>query len=132
MIPVEQRTPNDCMRACLASILECDYEIVPEAISGKSDRSTFNQAVTDFLTAHGYSETTFGIWGDELPYLMFGGDRIEYLVSYPGHWIASVKSPRSDGWHAVVMHGHKIVWDPHPERDMGHRGFKQATMILSL
>ena len=25
--------------------------------------------------------------------------------------------------HAVVMHGRELVWDPHPQREMGHLGF---------
>lgn len=66
------------------------------------------------------------------------GDRWEYDLPDPqeipapptcGYWIAHVISPRgllADGpyrgmpiQHAVVMRGGELVWDPHPQRDMG-------------
>jgi len=46
-------------------------------------------------------------------------------------WCAGKPHERSMGirWglHAVVMHGAKCVWDPHPERDKGFGPFRSAT-----
>jgi hypothetical protein len=54
-------------------------------------------------------------WDGEL------GDYVEFDEPQPcGHCEATglVAS-----LHAVVMYGRDLVWDPHPQRDMGHLGF---------
>jgi hypothetical protein len=66
---------------------------------------------------------------------MWGNRQIEFWFHSPGHWIASVVSPRTDPQgehisHTVVMSGDQVVWDPHPLRDEGHLGFKQALLLV--
>jgi hypothetical protein len=43
-------------------------------------------------------------------------------------------SCEGNGWqrglHTVVMRGTTLVWDPHPQRDMGHHGFVEAEFMI--
>lgn len=128
MKPVEQRGDSDCLVACLASILDLDYEDIPQEIA---DHEKQLNAMVDFLKPRGYLVWTFALHGDEWPQLMFGNERIGYHIHPIGYWIAGVGSPRiKDGEHAVVMRSANLVWDPHPLRAMGHRGFRSATILM--
>lgn len=132
MIPVEQQEPYGCLRACVASILELDYEAVPaelaveDADGGASGQTT---AFVRFMASRGFSIGDYSLYGAAgLP------DEPQQHCSryWPTFWIASVQSPRftdpdgKPGWHTVVMKGHELVWDPHPERASGHLGFAHA------
>lgn len=145
MIPVEQREltdierdiVGDCWKACIASILEVPLEAVPHFFQREQDGETqsgWNETL-HFLRDYKLTLTTFGLWGNDAPYLKFGNAEIRYHFSAPGHWIASVRSPRvivksgMYGSHAVVMRASEIVWDPHPQREMGHLGFEQGYLL---
>src|SRR5438270_13938396 len=119
MKPIEQREPydaeqgltGDCWKCCLASILELPYEAVPHFVQLQEDgeiESYWNASLA-FLRERGLTLTRFGLWGKENPYLLHGSKRIRYFFSAPGHWIASVHSPRYDGEHVVVMRGSSIA-----------------------
>jgi hypothetical protein len=128
MKTVEQRGDSDCLIACLASILEIDYEDVSQEIA---DEDRQNDATVRFLQERGYLSWTLTLHGDAQPMLQFGNARPEYHIRPTGYWIAGVGSPRiKDGTHAVVMRGETVAWDPHPLREMGHLGFQSATIIM--
>lgn len=151
MKPVEQRqlasetTVGDCWRCCLASILELDYEDVPHFVEMEDagEVSSYWNATIEWLRPRGFAIAQFGLWGDDRPYLAWGSHgpltvrdeqgehELKYAFSAPGHWIAGVKSPRIDGLHAVVMSGSSVAFDPHPQRAMGHRGFRDATVLVA-
>lgn len=64
MIPVKMRKDDDCWRACLASILNLDYENVPE-FWGKGENENgedWIRKTQDFLRIYGYGyiELTLG------------------------------------------------------------------------
>lgn len=128
MIQVEQRYTYDCLTACLASIFEEPYESVPifcDKDTGKAGPFWYK---------------TYERWLEERGFafiqrVLQDGDQEGSQVSpwrFPGYWIAGVVSPRVEGDHAVVMHWGDLVWDPHPRRDMGHKGFTSADYFLPL
>lgn len=145
MIPVEQRQPyapnqavGDCWKCCIASILELDYDDVPHFTQLEEEGTTDSwwNLTQGFLRLRGCVLARFGLWGAETPMLIFGSKKIRYHFSVPGHWIASVVSPRmtpegENLSHAVVMNGSTIAWDPHPSRDEGHLGFTEAYLLVA-
>lgn len=112
MTPVDQALVHDpdngqhgdCMRACIASLLDLPLLSVPhfaqDAADGKAD---FWPAVADFCRQHGYSHMIVKgqfIWAE---------DEIYHMISGP--------SPRMVGvHHAVVGLNGQIHFDPHPSR----------------
>lgn len=106
MIPVEQVRQDDCFSACVASILELPLEEVAYF-------PTQDLEVDAWMTA-------WVLWLDERGYDLYGGIVHPFWKRPEGYWILSAESPRLDGKnHAVVCKDGEIVWDPHPERDMG-------------
>jgi hypothetical protein len=146
MIPVEQRqlyvpgeSTGDCWKCCIASILELPYEDVPHFVEQeeRGEVASYWNETLAFLRPRGFTFARFGLWGDERPFLLWGSQMIRYAFHAPGHWIASVESPRKtpEGEHishVVVMNGDKIVFDPHPQRDDGHRGFTEAYLLVAI
>jgi hypothetical protein len=51
----------------------------------------------------------------------FVSERVEFDEPQPCNQCKATGLTQS--LHAVVMHGRDLVWDPHPQRDMGHLGF---------
>lgn len=109
MKPVDQtsfyepgKATGDCMRACVASILELPIEQVPHFAyddDGERDESEFWNRYIAFLRSRGFvfircSATTPGLDTD-------------YIACGPG--------PRGCG-HAVVYRQGVMVHDPHPSR----------------
>lgn len=119
-----------CMTACLASIFECAYEDAP--------------VLCDFATGEPVEQwlRVMTLWLHERgfhPQNMHHtkGDRPQSSPwHWPTVWMAGVASPRYNepsgepGLHCVVMQGSDLVWDPHPQRDMGHLGFIDAELFL--
>ncbi|HXE63252.1 MAG TPA: hypothetical protein VN519_06900 [Bryobacteraceae bacterium] len=110
MIPVEQtRTEigfGNCWQACLASIFEVPLSEVPDWNAhgekywgDEYDRWLAERNLCMMEIAVGHEETT--------------------VRTFPGYYIMAARSPRFSGTHAVVCHQGKIVWDPHPLREMG-------------
>jgi hypothetical protein len=126
---VEQRTANDCMTACLASIFGVPYEHAPllwdDAANAPVER--WHGVLDDWLAERGFGQLERVRQTDDET-----DDPMRCPWRFPGYWIAGVKSPRYDGTHAVVMHLNALVWDPHPRREMGHLGFVDATYFLPL
>lgn len=124
---VEQRTTYDCMTACLATIFGCSYEDAPQLADAKGDPVFgWHRVLDDWLLARGFACLERMRRDDEQD------DPMRCPWRIPGLWIGGVASPRYDGGHAVVMHLNQLVWDPHPKREMGHRGFEDATYFLPL
>ena len=113
MVPVEQTrlSPDEggnCHAACIASILECPLEDVPQLLPGDavSDAAwdEYRPRLNAWLRERNLIELYFSA-GDWKP---------------TGYAIAGVKSVRFPGFeHAVVALNGEIVWDPHPGRADG-------------
>jgi hypothetical protein len=109
MIPVDQREVDaevgDCLKCCVASILELPYETVPHFV--KADRwygVPWFHGLWDFLKPMG------------LDAHCFNGEN--WSETDPEFAIVTGKSPRFKGiYHAVVyQRGKGLVFDPHPSR----------------
>lgn len=170
MIPVEQpqlwRSADhpggpqrgDCLRACIASILEVDYDAIPDFGGLSGTVNAWLQNTAPGVTA---------------PYRMLGDswkepETLDSWRTWPdrhfenGYWIATIYSHRIPdveefgcgcggdpsckwcggrpesrsmgitwGLHAVVMFGGRLAWDPHPERT-GKVGPFRGAMIFRL
>lgn len=133
---VEQRVVDgspfqDCMRASLASLLGLAYEDVPDLSTGATrELGGQHWATVAFLERIGLAHEQFsGAWA-----IAFRGDRPVGYVPPWGEWelwgrldlrglaLGYARSPRAasiyDG-HCVVLYDGRLVWDPHPRRDMG-------------
>lgn len=127
MIPVEQRhlhVPGgplgDCLTACVASILELPYELVPHFVA----EDDWWGCYTRFLAGFGLYAVHFGCDGDERPEWWLPG----------GYWVATVKSPRvvNEDGSPGLQHDDELAWDPHPRREEGHLGFVGADVYVPL
>jgi hypothetical protein len=131
MKPVDQRGPNDCLRAAIASVFEIAYEDAPDCaipLGMSDDDRSFSQhnIVSEWLKARGLVEWQINGSGPN-PCLRRGelvhsdGTRepADYNWPYPmaTHYIGGGTSPRGRG-HSVVMFCGKIIHDPHPDKDM--------------
>lgn len=125
---VEQRTPYDCLTACLATVFGCPYEDAP--IFGNQETGEhepgWHQKLDDWLAARGFA------WLQRVREDGMTDDPARSPWAFPGLWIAGVASPRINGEHAVVMRWNELVWDPHPQREMGHGGFESADYFLPI
>lgn len=151
MIPVQQRIaasggdgtlPGDCVKCCIASILELPYDDVPHFVarevkdaSGKS--LEWLSGVNHWLRERGYPlwlkawrhhKTAAEVFelreqmglqpGEPMPAtLMYRASK--HAEWCDGYWIATVISENfEDSTHAIVMHNDQVAFDPstHPRR----------------
>jgi hypothetical protein len=125
---VEQRATFDCVTACLATIFGVTYEDAPILCDFETGKSVerWHRVHDDWLHARGFAsyERMDGI---------DASDPMRCPWSYPGLWIGGVYSPRHEGeTHAVVCRGNDLIFDPHPQRDMGHRGWCSAEYFMPI
>lgn len=112
MIPVDQEFVHDpengqhgdCMRACIASILDLPREEVPHfAQLDAQGEGNFWLMLAEFCRSRGYSFVTVRgqvVWAE---------DDIYHVISGP--------SPRiKGGFHAIVGRNGRPFHDPHPSR----------------
>ena len=94
---------GDCMRACIASILDLPIATVPHFLrDAEGEPAAFWNGVYDFIDARGYIY---------LPGYM------KPMPNFDGYHIIGGPSPRGNGLlHAVVGLNGQIVFDPHPSR----------------
>jgi len=112
LIPVDQEftnsAPGDCVRACVASLLELPLAHVPNFASAPGDdQGPLIDALQEFLAPRGlyYAETA--VRAADLPDIA-----AQYLH---GHHLLIGQTP-SGGRHCVVGRAGEQVHDPHPLR----------------
>jgi hypothetical protein len=130
LIPVEQTRFNaedgNCHPACIASILEVPLDAVPqptveEMASYEGWGQYCERLRRNFLHPRNLHDIAFPIHSVE-------GD----LVKPPGYAILCAKSPRTSGYHSVVAFNGEIVWDPHPQREMGVGEWSDWTVFMAI
>lgn len=99
-MPVDQRTSNDCLRCCVATVLGLRYEEVGDFAVARQAEALIRWAATKGLA---------------VVYLQACGDGEMISVLGSGLWIASGPTFRGTR-HAVVYRGPELVHDPHPSR----------------
>lgn len=117
MKPVDQLTWNDCMRACVASILELPAEEVPNFMEEGVDY--YQKKAVEYFNSIDYVAI-------ELMVTTAEGTNVLEEVLFDIPVIVSGKSPRNTGKdcranqgaldHAVIWHQNKLLHDPHPDR----------------
>jgi hypothetical protein len=115
---------GNCLAACVASI----FEMPLLSLAGVYD----SQTLWDWLAKHypgiGMVAQTFfppDLTSDDPLEVPLGSRRPgDGFSNLPGatHWIAVVRSLRTPHMHCVVMLDDELVWDPHPQREMGVGG----------
>ena len=110
---------GDCLRACVASILELPIEDVPNFADTTGDHIEFWRLNNSWAMKKGFKYVTISISEDSI------WDIIGDIFC-----IASAKSPRrKDQWHSVVWRN-GIVHDPHPSNDFLAETPKQFTLLV--
>jgi hypothetical protein len=98
-----EKTGN-CWSACIASILEIPLDTVPNFCGGSKTKDHWWSETQQFLDSLSLTVIEITILEDQ-----------DVSTIFDCYWIASGKSPRYSGDHAVVYHGNKMVHDPHPD-----------------
>lgn len=96
MIKIYQETETDCVRACLASVLEMELAAVPEL-----DMNDWYNAANNWLDLFGLS-------------LVNVHTNKSFPFDAKVYSIAGLKLRDRQHYHAVVMLGKEIVHDPWP------------------
>lgn len=119
MIPVKQtllyktgEVMGNCFAACIASILECDINEIPQPTIDHMDCwwSEYFPLVVDWLNNRGCTLLEFSV-SEQAPLRWFSPDKDVFVV-------ASGKSSRIPGYqHSVVwnLSKNELAHDPHPE-----------------
>jgi len=112
MSPVRQRQHNDCVRAAIASILERDYDDVPNFAQQAEDSGQWWGSFIDlWLSREGYpfrhGNFAFNRSNPPVPAVFMES----FWIGEPW-WFATVTSKINEGLHAIVMHGNEVAWDP--------------------
>ena len=99
MKPVKQNRADDCVRACMASILELPIELVPEF----SCEDWFREAC---------------LWLEPMGYTLINSYHNPDFETKA--WALGAVDSSREGWnHCVVVFGHEIKWDPQKYADNG-------------
>jgi len=111
----EAGTYGDCFRACVASVLGVESGAVPHFLhdGGGTFPDDWMNRFVQWAESRGF-----------IPYEFSAS-----IITPPGYYIATGKSPRFDVGHSVVMRNGRVVWDPHPSRD-GIEGVPWSVMIF--
>jgi hypothetical protein len=114
---------GDCMRACIASLLELPAVEVPHFLHDGCDQHVFNRRINEFLALHDACLMVFNSWDmqETIDGSQIGGD-VYHIISGP--------SPRGDWWHSVVGCNGRIVHDPHPDKTGLAEGEREFGLIL--
>lgn len=137
------RIPGDCVKCCIASILELPYEDVPHFVagewlvtprasdgvaSGPPERVDWFTALNDWLRETGWALRTTETLYHKHPLPRGPCEPLDWYDPYPaprcwsrgqGYWIGKVISENfAQSTHAVVMLDGDVVFDPstHPRR----------------
>lgn len=130
MKPVEQTRFNahdgNCHAACIASILEVPLDAVPQpTVAELADFEGWEGYLVrlrrDLLHPRNLHDIVIGV-----------RDGLGNMVRPPGYSILCAVSPRTGGFHAVVALNGEIVFDPHPQREMGVGEWSDWTIFTVL
>lgn len=107
----KQREDDDCLRACLATVLKLPYEYVPHFV--RDSGPVWYEAMLEWLHPQG------------LHMMRFQGH-------YPhnGIYLVDGWAPRGDT-HIVIFEGLEMIWDPHADAE-GIIGVRNSYWLLPL
>lgn len=114
MKPISMQSVGDCWRACLATILEVEYDQVPYMGDMGDDPKTYEdwfEKTLAFLETFGLSYIEFQL-GDE-------GDEHRRRTLRGYHMVIGQSRLYPEYKHACVGKDGEIVWDPNPREGAG-------------
>lgn len=111
MTPVFQAQYDDCFRACLASLANCDLEDIPHFFAGLSNGEPVpahrRMAIDNWFTRLGLALIRFPLPAESEPQALW-----MMQESNPGpHYILTGRNTKGQD-HAVVAYGDQVVHDP--------------------
>lgn len=124
MIRVQQRIVDpvngDCLRACVASLLELPYNLVPNFIDYKENHL---KVFMDFMRSIAGYESTI-VSHDNRPFKDGIHEMFDGYGTIKGLTIASIKSKKYPGGsHAVLINeNYTVVFDPTTDLDYSQEG----------
>ena len=119
---VEQRFADDCWNACVASLFGLPYEAVADMPRGHDPG--WHKAWNEWFAEHGYAWWERPLSTERPSAAGYYGFGEITIVSY--------ESPRMDGDHCVIQQRGKVLWDPHPQREMGLGRLTDVTVLIPL
>lgn len=114
---------GNCLAACVASIFEVPLAGLPDVYDSQSLWRWLNEhfPAIGMISHVYYDRYATSIDPNKIEGVPLGSRVPIGFTNLPGAtpWIAVVRSRRTPHMHCVVMIGDKMVWDPHPARDLG-------------
>ena len=100
-------TYGDCVRACVASLMDMNPPDVPHFYHDNCDGATGLQRIKDWLKPHGYNMMVIGVSGS----LTLEAILLDFALANPDvHYILQGRTSEAD--HVVVCKGGKVVHNP--------------------
>lgn len=111
MTPVNQRTRDDCFRACVASILNLRYEDVPHFMDGIATGAELPPAVTARIHAW-FTARELTYW--EMGYRFSPAEVLQRFRTDDGHSPTYLMMGRGSGSinHCIVCRAGGVIHDP--------------------
>jgi hypothetical protein len=136
MRPIEQPTVGEGTGTCIAASVASIFEVPISACAIMMPPDNYSQKVYEWTRecypglrcVHRTYATNYRIVDHDEGRWDYDLDEVE-IPWFPGYWMGTFESPRitassgpykgKPGLHCVVMKNRELVWDPHPQRDMG-------------
>lgn len=93
---------GDCLRACVATILELPRENVPHFYGGGVDEVEATKAFNTFLSGRGLTSV----------HVKQEGLTVDDIIGLAGDMFVDIHGVALNGDHAVVVKNGSIVWNP--------------------
>lgn len=105
-----QSKPDNCWQTCVAMLLGCSADVLPDQSSFR-DRQRYADVLRVYLFKH-----------HDLTYVEVEEEKFEHMAWFArnGHVMIGETvrtTEENDTWHAVVGVAGKFEWDVHPSRD---------------
>lgn len=97
---------GDCLRACIASVLDMEPEQVPHFMDGNPDAGAMMAQLIQWLGERGLAPFTVMLPGEPLDAIL------EHMGSLNPASTYLLFGGTGDGDHVVVCQGGRIVWNP--------------------
>lgn len=119
-----QSKPDNCWQTCVAMLLGCSADVLPDQ-SVFGNRQEYADALRTYLFKH-----------HDLTYVEIESDKFDAVLPYTrsGHVLIGETertSTEHDVWHAVVGKNGKFEWDVHPSR-AGLTNIKKWGLLVPL
>jgi hypothetical protein len=128
---------GDCLRACIATIMDFDSEFVPHFADMCATGVEARASARRWLNQRGHTITAFALPADPLPSIMeWMGDNNPDTTWLLFGSTARPGQPETGGDHVVVCQGGKVVhdpaWVPTSIKQVGSCGYWEIWVVSKL